>query len=283
MGAYRGLTETIFPDIVAEAEAHNYSDANILILKGNKDEFVRRYPDTYNAIISCFHNFDTRYPFEYARDLVANWLLEDWIVKNLRERGIDIRLNGADKQRMILFADRISGHSDTTVTIGGKKRDMEISANFTGYWQRTGKVDLRDNKYNNLRDNGCLLFGLDARNRKFFLLDVERMNNAVVHEEEHEAWGGKPCSSIILTPFDLAPFSFNALEMRLREVFDHTPCEYYTEKNVTAPISQFRQGSLFMSTGVLVKEETTTVGMCLKSTDEEKCPFDGDKSRCEKV
>ena len=217
MGAYKGLSE-FFPNIVEEAKKQKYSEANILILQGDRGGVKEKYPKTHEAIFSCTHNSDQRDPFEYAQDLVANWLFEDWLVFGLRKNRTTIILNGADRKREILPNEKVGGHSDTVVVIGGQRRGMEITTNFTGYWKREMKVDLRDNKYNNLVDHGCLLCGIDMLNKEFFILDMGSKSVKATYEAEHAAWGRKPCYSVLLKEEDFSPFNFMAVTKRLDEI-----------------------------------------------------------------
>ena len=217
MGAFRGLSE-FFPDIVEEAKKQKYSEANILILQGDRKGVMEKYPQTYEAILSCTHNSDQRDPFEYAQDLVANWLFEDWFVKRMRKQRITVILNGKDKDREILPNEKIGGHSDTVIILFGQYRGMEIVTDFTGYWKNRCKIDLRDNKYKNLVRNGCLLCGIDLKNKEFFIIDMRNKDVTAVYEEEHEAWGGKPCYSVILKKSDFIQFDFTAVTNRLNEI-----------------------------------------------------------------
>ena len=218
MSTFKGIRDYLFSNIVEKAEEFGYSEQNILILRGDTEEVRKKYPALYDKILGCWHNSDKRDPFDYARDLVANWLFEDWFVFKLRERGVDITLSGVDSKREILSTDRVTTASDTVVKINGKYIGMELAVNFTGYWKRNGRIDLRDNKYLNLLNHENLLCAIDLKNRMFTLLDIPNMNNAVEYEEHHEAWGNKPCYSIILTPFDLEPFMFDSVVGRLEEV-----------------------------------------------------------------
>ena len=216
MGAYRGLSEMVFGDIVGTAEELGYSDANLLILRGDRERLAVAHPEVYDKLLGCEHNYDSRDPFEYAQDLVANWVFEDWFVAKLRERGVDIQLCGGDKDRELLASDHITGHSDTEVLLGGKYVGMELVLNFTGYWIRTGKIDLHDNKFINLKRHNCLLCAIDLRNRKFTIIDPSSPSTVVEYDANHEPWGGKPCYSIVLSPFELEPFCFDSVVKRLK-------------------------------------------------------------------
>lgn len=45
---------------------------------------------------------------------------------------------------------------------------MEFLCDYTGYWCRTGHVDLRDGKYKKLRTQQSLALGVDASNGRPF-------------------------------------------------------------------------------------------------------------------
>ena len=92
--------------LVSKAKELGYKEENILILKGQENELKSQYSECYDNIQSCRHNRDTRTPMEYAQDLVASWIFEDYIVKKIQENPLlEILLAGADKKREILNVD----------------------------------------------------------------------------------------------------------------------------------------------------------------------------------
>lgn len=116
------------------------------------------------------HRRDKRTSLEYACDLIVGWTIEDCIVEILNDLGYVTSLNGADKGRKLLLDP--TSDSDLKVSINGKEILIEQVNDFTGYWKRTKHVPLRDKKFIHLRNENSLLFGIDFKNKLFFILDV---------------------------------------------------------------------------------------------------------------
>ena len=92
------------------------------------------FPETYRNLISCQHQRDNRTHLEYAQDLVASWLVEDYFLEILNSNGLRAALDGADRNRRILANVRTSASSDFTVSYNGNSRKLELMNDYTGYW-----------------------------------------------------------------------------------------------------------------------------------------------------
>ena len=145
MGAYNGMSQ-LLGDLVPIAESLNYPESSISVLRGDMQELQEKHPQTYNNLMSCRHNRDTRTPLEYGQDLVASWLFEDYLMKKLSEVGLAIAGAGADKNREILPNVKVSASSDCEVSYQGKTRGLEVMNDYTGWWKKTHHIDLRDQK-----------------------------------------------------------------------------------------------------------------------------------------
>ena len=217
MGAFNELSRHFFSDIVQTAIDFGYSESNILILLGNEEELRRRFPNVYSNLVSCNHNRDNRSYIEYGRDLVASWLFEDVLVQSLSNNGINILLSGADNNREILANTRVSSNSDTTIEYNGHSMQMEIMSDYTGYWSRANKIDLRDDKFIRLKRTNSLFLGISTVDTKFVLLDFR---NDIPHTyyKYYRPYGGKPCYSVQINPSDLIPFRIEYLISQLKEI-----------------------------------------------------------------
>lgn len=122
MGAFTELASFLKEDLSMAARRLNYSEELIHILEGRDAEVERAYPAVYSNIVSCRHNRDGRTPFDYARDLIASWIFEDYLIQQIKLAGIDIVHAGADRKREILPSNRVSSASDciygTVVSVG---------------------------------------------------------------------------------------------------------------------------------------------------------------------
>ena len=174
MGAYQELSNKIFEDIVKVAKDLNYSESNILILDNKETELKENFPEVYNNLLSCGHNRDGRTPFEYAQDLVASWLFEDCLVDTLNKNGIEVSLSGADKNREILSRKNVSSKSDTLITYNGKERKLELMSDYKGYWKKYKRIDLRDDKYTELKKSNSLFLGISTSDNSYIIIDFSK-------------------------------------------------------------------------------------------------------------
>lgn len=195
MGAFLELSKFFSKGIVEHAISLGYSKANILILNGDIVSLQNEFPNIYNNLISCKHHRDRRTPLEYGQDLVASWLFEDSMVISLRNCGLDISLAGADSNREILSNTSVSANSDCSILKNGINYQLEIMCDYTGYWERTGNIDLRDSKYNKLISSNSLFLGISTPTMKYILIDFGA-NVPAKYISSHLPYGGKPAYSV---------------------------------------------------------------------------------------
>lgn len=195
MGAYSKLPSFLGRDLISVARDMHYSPSNILILDGEIDILKTHYSNVYEALISCRHHRDARTPLEYAQDLVASWLFEDYICEVLEQNGLNISKAGADKNREILSSQRVSASSDTMITYDGRSRLVEIMTDYGGYWAKNKVIDLRDSKFNELCRTKSIFLGISTTDKKFTLIDCAK---PVVAKfiPYHRPYGGKPTYQI---------------------------------------------------------------------------------------
>ncbi len=204
MGAYTGAL-SFFDDVIKEARKHGYSEDNILILQGDEIALKNDYPETYNNILSCKHHRDRRTPIAYAQDLVSSWLIEDAILYILNNKGKVFKLSGADKNRSVLTASNVGSKSDFVIIKNNRK--IELMCDYAGYWVRTGKIDLRDNKYNQLCSEAAYLLGVDILNRKCLVIDFFKKPPRATYIAKHKPFGYKPVYQLSLNREDFVDIS----------------------------------------------------------------------------
>lgn len=210
------------PCLVAIAQYFNYSAANIAILQADieDDRTLRtRYSATYENLQTCTHLMDGRTPLAYGQDLVASWVFEDYFHHYLKHSGIHVDLNGRDKNRKILKDSMVSADSDYILSLDGHEAYLELVNDYSGYWARNKKCDLRDSKWNHLcrlasEDRPSLLLGLDFAGNKYFLKNTKDPQD-VTKIPSHRPYGGKPAYSIALQN-SLRDFTFDDLIASIR-------------------------------------------------------------------
>lgn len=217
MGAFSELSKYFSQGIVAKAEQLSYSDDNILILKGDELSLRKLHPDIWANLQSCTHHRDRRTPLEYAQDLVASWVFEDCLISALQSAGLDISHAGADKNRKILSGTNVSASSDASICVKGRHVPLEIMCDYTGFWTRKGKMDLRDSKYTKLKNANSLFLGFSTVDNKVVLLDFSDELEAT-YSPSHLAYGGKPAYSVRIPQNALCQFKMPLLIEALKSM-----------------------------------------------------------------
>lgn len=198
MGAFIGSQKFFKHPLVEVAKKYGYDEDNLFVLKGDLRSLENFYPETYRNIISCDYHSDNRKCLEYARDLVASWLIEDSFLEVLNTNGLQATLGGADRNRKILANFKTTEESDFIVSYNGCSRGLELMNDYTGYWARTGNLHLRDNKYPRLTTEHSLFLAVSIKRKEFALYDFNE-NIPATFIPSHPPFGGKPAYQLSIT------------------------------------------------------------------------------------
>ena len=216
-GAFNGLRDFFGMPLYQKAVELGYSQDNILILQGRLNELRDQYPDIYHNLMTCDHNRDRRTPEEYAKDLVASWLFEDYLAYCLRNDDFSVRLSGTDRERHLLANNEIGADSDLIISRNGLEAKVEIATDFSNYWERFNRIDFRDDKYNELVESESILLGVSILNRKFFLLDFRNGNIRSIYHRSYPPFGYKLARTVDLAQCNVIFYDFNNANM-IREI-----------------------------------------------------------------
>ncbi|WP_323668670.1 hypothetical protein [Aliarcobacter butzleri] len=187
----------------------NYDKSNIFILENKIEELQRECPEIYINLESCGHHRDGRTQIQYAKDLIASWIFEDNFLKELKSTELEIELNGADSERKILSSSKTKTTSDYIIKKGVNNKNIELMSSYTNYWKDAKKIDLRDNKYNEMASKEVILLCIDMFNKEFFTIDIKNCN--AIHIPKHKPYGDKPAYSISLKSIN--PQAYNIEEI----------------------------------------------------------------------
>lgn len=212
MSAYSGVQDCFNRPLADVARSLGYSEANIVILEGDEIKFRTAFPDVYNNLLSCRHHADARTPFQYGQDLVASWLFEDTFLAALKKApSFHVELDGADKRREILPSVRTSAASDYCVsTHDGNTRKLELMCDYTGFWARTGKLHLRDDKYKKMQASGSLFVAVSVTSKEFAIYDF-LSNVSATYIPSHRLYGGKPAYELSINTEQMVPYTSEKL------------------------------------------------------------------------
>lgn len=126
----------------------------------------------FNTICELPHK-DTRTATQYAVDLILGWITEDITILYLTNNGITCTMTGTDNEREFLTPSQIDSTPDLSVSHqNSQPTPVELIYDYTGYWQKTNKLDLRLNKYDNLKKHNALILGITPQNNTALLLDT---------------------------------------------------------------------------------------------------------------
>lgn len=212
MGAFAGAKYFFEDPLVEVAYNLGYAQDNILILQGDMESLQTQFPETYRNLISCRHQRDNRTHIEYAQDLVASWLVEDYFLKILNSDGLRAILDGADRNRSILANIETSTSSDFFVSYNGISRKLELMNDYTGYWAQRGLLHLRDNKYRSLVNEQSLFLAVSTKTKDFALFDFSEEIQAR-RISSHRPYGWKPAYELNITNdmmFEATPYNITA-------------------------------------------------------------------------
>lgn len=208
----------LFPDLLEKAKSLGYPESSICILSGDEALLKSKYPEAHKNLFSCNHNRDRRTPMEYGQDLVASWLFEDMLMDNLQKAGVSVVGAGADKNREVLSNAKVSASSDCLVSYNGKERLLELMSDYTGYWAKYHKMELRDSKFTKMQESKSLFLGISTTDNKYILLDMsEEFDFTFI--PSYFLYGGKPAYSVKLPKESMKDLDFSKLAEKIIEKF----------------------------------------------------------------
>lgn len=211
MGAFIGASKYLKKPLCHYAKQFEYDEDNVLILKNDESSLKEKYPETYSNISSCKHHADKRTAMEYAKDLVASWIIEDYFLELMDSKEFSITLNGADSNRKILKSTETSSSSDYLISYKGIKIEFELMVDYDGFWKKNHVLHLRDLKYEKLKSSKSLFIAVSTLTNEFALFDF-REEIPARYIKNHNPFGGKPAYEIKISNEMLTPIDKNTIE-----------------------------------------------------------------------
>lgn len=138
------------------------------------EELSKETYDYLQKMCNLTHYRDSRTPQEYGIDLILGWLIEDTILSLLKEKGKKAILSGYDRFREFLPARKISTQPDIRVQFNCGERFLEVFSDLKGTWRNKNHADLRDNKYNKLKEEEAVMIGIASTTSEGFLIDFAK-------------------------------------------------------------------------------------------------------------
>jgi hypothetical protein len=135
---------------------------------------------------------DRRSALDYGVNLVLGWLVEDAVAEWLRQAGATVSVSGSDANREFLGRAQVSQDADLSVAVDGSQRALEVLCDWQDTWRLRDHLDLRDNKYRNLRSEQALIFGLAPMQDSGLVIDLAQEGSSFRRNPSIRGYGGKP-------------------------------------------------------------------------------------------
>ena len=138
------------------------------------------------------HLRDRRSALDYGLNLVLGWLVEDAVAEWFRRSGATVTATGTDSGRDFLERWQVSQTADLLVESGSGRRSVEILCDWKDTWRNGDHLDLRDNKYGQLRGEDALLVGLAPKRSSGLVIDLGSHGEGFRRVPSIPGYGGKP-------------------------------------------------------------------------------------------
>ena len=154
-------------DIMGYVTIFKYPKFATLAASGLLEEARAEDPTQYARLASQVSQRDGRTIQEYARDVIAGWVVEDSVLFWLNSHGVATRRAGVDGDRSFAWSRNITNKADFIITDDGREYPCELAATYDDSWTRYDSVWLRCNKQQHVFDQGALLLGADMYTGRF--------------------------------------------------------------------------------------------------------------------
>lgn len=133
---------------------------------------------------------DRRTPMEYGEDLILGWIAEDVCLEAFKKIGLHVSLQGVDKEREFLSPRDVKTNADLSVGLsenfGDFKRDIpqrriEFIYDAGQFWKKYNSCHLRGDKFNKIKDEGAIIFGVSLVDKEAFYFDFRDIS-----DEQHD-------------------------------------------------------------------------------------------------
>jgi len=147
-------------------ERNNWSISRELCRRLLDDELKQEDRSKLSVLEDLDHLKDERSNYEYALDLIMGWMIEDLIIDLINQETLHA---SADKDRE--FLENPEADADLEIDLENNSIPLEIVNDYTGFWKNKRELsNLRDSKFQNLKEEDALILGIDMENRKILLI-----------------------------------------------------------------------------------------------------------------
>lgn len=165
------------------AEKYGYKDyISALVDEEISDkEYKKKYKDGYDKIMNIDpfriskgdeHRIEPRTHMEFARTLVANFILEDIYIELFNRSGVKCEINDDDKDRDIIDSGNVHHKSDLIFNINGNTINVELK----NYFQDTKSFTLTNKQIEGYTESGGVILIVKPLLGQYSIIDITKIN-----------------------------------------------------------------------------------------------------------
>lgn len=192
---YQLTSDFIGMDAIKYLQILGFNKIYTDILKGKMDRKIEK------ELSEMKEKRDNRTTLEYAKELilakVKEYFLMDYFYTLYGEKYF---FNGGERGELFLLKEKdITSETDW---ISEKGEFVEVTDDYTGFWQRSGIMHMRYNKLPNLvklarKGNEVFVLGVDLENKAYGFIRIEP-NISLEYHSNFKPFGGKPAYSMAI-------------------------------------------------------------------------------------
>lgn len=151
------------------------------------------------------HHRDYRNVIDYVSNIFLNWLIEDILVFYLKTNNFSVKLVGNDADRTLLSGVHTSHTPDILIN---EILYIDIISNFPykdqkSFWHSKRFLDLRDHKYEALKNYRAILLGIIILDCTYLWLDISQLPESRITRSVANEFGKKQSFRIYLNEDEL--------------------------------------------------------------------------------
>ena len=139
-----------------------------------EEEWQALYPNEAAKLQSHLKHYETRTLTDLGKETVLAWVLEDLTALYAIRRGRQVKRNGSDADREFTYLSDTRAKPDLLVSADGGKtfRKVEVTANYTDFFEVNGYQSFRFNKLENMKNDNAILLTLDVYANRLYTAEA---------------------------------------------------------------------------------------------------------------
>lgn len=153
----------------------NYPQPVKDLFKLSETDWENLYPEEASKLQTHLKAYETRTIFDIGKETALAWILEDLTALYTLRKGRQVKRNGSDCNRQFTYLSSTKAKPDLLVSSDGGKtyRKVEVTANFTDFFLKSGYQSFRFNKLQNMQADNAILLTLDLYANRLFAAEAK--------------------------------------------------------------------------------------------------------------